>query len=87
MRTERDIATQLQYYRERLAATNQKLQEAILQEDLKAIEIFTSNQVMFAERIMTLEWVLETVDRDGTAYPYTDDVSTSCLEACLIFSL
>jgi hypothetical protein len=27
---------------------------------------------MFAERLVPLEWVLETVDQNGVVHPYTD---------------
>lgn len=47
MRNEREIVEQYCYYQAKLLETNRKLQEAVLQEDLKAIEIFKDNQVMF----------------------------------------
>jgi hypothetical protein len=81
MRNEQEIIEQHCYYREKLEETNLKLHEAIRREDLKEIEIFKSNQVMYAERLMTLSWVLETVDQSGLTHPFIDAVSTSCLEA------
>jgi hypothetical protein len=72
MRNEEEIVAQYRYYREKLDETNRKLQEAIHRENLKEIAIFKGNQVMFAERLMTLEWVLETVDADGIIHPYPE---------------
>lgn len=72
MRNEQEIIAQHRYYWEKLEETNAGLREAIRQEDLKAIEIFQGNQVMFAERLQALEWVLETVDVDGMIHPFSE---------------